>query len=129
MIIRSQRWRCTNRRHMYHFLRYNCYHCWHSAIITTTAGISTTHSASASLSSISSSTKILALKWLRLRMLCGVTTNAKVPDFCQEVASESTRQNSLAILIQYLFTGIHIFRCNLHVYKYLIQVLPPSIML
>ena len=60
--------------------------------------------------SLSTVDRISPMKWLHLRMVCGVATNAEVPDIWSQVAAAPTKQEGLAILVQYLMSGMQICR-------------------
>ena len=68
-------------------------------VASTTAAINAAHAASLSPSPSALATKISALKWLHLCMICGVATNTEVPSIWQEVAAASTGQEGLALLV------------------------------
>ena len=69
--------------------------------------------------------KISALKWLHLRMICGVATNAEIPRIWMEVAAASTRQEGLALLVQYLLSGMATCRWEFHGHADLLHVSIP----
>jgi hypothetical protein len=69
--------------------------------------------------------KISALKWLHLRMICGVSTNAEIPRIWMEVAAASTRQEGLALLVQYLLSGMATCRREFHGHADLLHVSIP----
>ena len=50
------------------------------------------------------------MKWLHLRMVCGVSTNAEVPGIWSDVAAAHSKQEGLALLVQYLMSGMQVCR-------------------
>ena len=58
-------------------------------------------------------------------MVCGVATNAEVPGIWQEVAAASTRQEGLALLVQYLLSGMNVCRRDFHGHADLLHVSVP----
>lgn len=84
-----------------------------AAIITAAITAATAAAVSASASPIPSPPsvgRISPMKWLHLRMVCGVATNAEVPEIWSQVAAAPTKQEGLAILVQYLMSGMQICR-------------------
>ena len=75
----------------------------HSKIISATAAADTSAAANhtAPLLSLAAMTGMIApLKWLHLCLVCGVATNAGVPEIWGKVVATPTNQGGLAVLSQ-----------------------------
>ena len=78
----------------------------------TTGYASTTATANAGMTGSTRNSTISKLKWLHLRMVCGVATNTDVPKIWSDVAAAPNKQEGLVTLVQYLMSGMSVFRCN-----------------
>ena len=50
--------------------------------------------------------RISPLKWVHRRFFCGVAMDTEVPEIWGEVAANPTKEEGLAVLSQYLLTGM-----------------------
>ena len=94
------------------------------AIITATASAASAavKHAAPFLSMESTTGRISPLKWLHLQFFCSIATDTEELDIWGEVAASPTNQEELAILSQYLLTGMESCQREFHGHVKLLQV-------
>ena len=62
------------------------------------------------------------LKWLHLRFVCEIATDAEVPTIWSGVATAKTKQEGISILSQYLLMWMELCHRNLHMRAKILHV-------